>query len=173
MKREYRFDKQLNNEQLDALYNRLYSIYKTAQSEDVLKEIGTLFASIPDYKDSSKLAVSCFKKAEEIHNDNIYFDALALVEKGDTASLRRAAFEFERIREWRDSASKIEECNERIAERRSRHDSEIYRKHYKTNYRAGYRKEQMGSETLKMVLIGASVGVIILILQWLWNIFII
>ena len=160
---EYKINSELKNEHLESIYNRLYSIYRTTESEDVLKEIGTIFSSMPDYKDSSRLALACFRRADTIKNDKIYYQALTLFENGDLPSLKTAVIEFERIRGWKDSADRIEECNLRI--------SELRKKENKIKNIA-YKSEHENSETFKIVLMAAVFGFVILSFQWLWNIFI-
>lgn len=152
----------LSNNDVELVYNRLYSIYRTSNSEDVLKEIGTIFTTISDYKDSKKLAAACFHKAEKIHNDSIYQRAVELSERSDINSLREAMREFAKISSYKDSMDRHKECSIRI--------DEIKKAQEQT--RVNDEDKKAGSdntELIKLIFIGAVIALTVISLTWLWS----
>lgn len=152
----------LSKNDVELVYNRLYSIYRTSDSEEVLKEIGTIFTTISDYKDSKKLAVACFHKAEIIHNDKIYYRALELSERDDINSLREAMREFAKISSYKDSMDRHKECSIRI--------NELKKEQETLRSSMSEQSSSDNSEMYKLLFIGSMIALGIVVLTWLWSI---
>lgn len=82
-------------------------------------EAGKLFLKISDnYETAKEKAAECAAKAEELakieRKEAIYNEALGLMYENNIQSLESAIKKFQSIIYWRDSVSKIEQCNQEI-----------------------------------------------------------
>lgn len=102
------------NSRKEELYNTASKLLEKALREDECLKAKKEFESISDYKDSTEKVKECEKKAENCHKDSIYIKACQYISSETIESLNDAIKEFERIREWKDSADRIKKCKKQI-----------------------------------------------------------
>lgn len=83
-------------------------------------EAGKMFLEIADnYAPAKEKAEECVAKSKEFaeieRKDAIYAEALDAMNKDDISSIEGAIKKFQSIIDWKDSESKIEKCNNKIA----------------------------------------------------------
>lgn len=153
-----------SSDRLESVYQRLLSIYNTSDSVQVLREVGALFRSFPDYKDSNKLAMACFAKARELEKRDIYEKAISYYEKGDIPSLNIAIAEFRRIPGYLDSDNMTAQCRERVdilhAEQRK---ALLEQQNNKKRPRKG------DNDTFRMIFFGFMIASVIFMTVYVWN----
>ena len=99
---------------LTVLYNAALSIMTSAQTEKQYQSAGWKFDAIDTYKDAGEKAKICFEKAEIARKDAIYSSAVSSMEGATIPSFKKAIEEFKTIEDWKDSSSKIYECERSI-----------------------------------------------------------
>lgn len=84
-----------------------------------------LLESIPGYKDSDELAKKCPECVEICKKNKQYAKAIDLYEKTSVSGVKLAIDEFEKIKDWKDSAEKIELCKAKIEQLNKKHEEEV------------------------------------------------
>ena len=84
-----------------------------------------LLESIPGYKDSDELAKKCPECVEACKKNKQYKKAIDLYEKTSVSDVKLAIDEFEKIRDWKDSAEKIELCKAKIEQLNKKHEEDV------------------------------------------------
>ena len=96
--------------------------YKTAaelakrESERAYRDAAELLKEIPEYRNASELCEEYLNKAEVMRKDTVYQTADSFSSQDTIDGYRAANTEFESIKDWKDSAERIEKNNQRIAE---------------------------------------------------------
>ena len=101
------------------IYNRGLALMKVASSEEQWSQASALFSDIPNfrkYRDAETLYFECLKKATEVRYEEIYKSARRNQEKGDRDSLARAAYEFNKIGDYKDSRERAQKCSKIVEE---------------------------------------------------------
>ena len=130
--RDYRDSKHLYQECLDkaeearltGLYDTANSLMYNAKDEHAYKIAAEHFGAIKTFKDAAEKEKLCFEKAEISRKDEIYNFANFLMQDKTVASYRQAIEQLETIVEWKDSSSKIGECERGIQEVQQREEAE-------------------------------------------------
>ena len=105
-----------NETHFGGLYSAALTLMNGAKTEEDFIKAAKAFDGIKEYKDSAKLLVECEKKAEAVRKDSVYTAAVALINGNKVKNYRKAISELEKISPWKDSAEKIEFCNNKIEE---------------------------------------------------------
>lgn len=107
-----------NNDGICCSCGKSYEELKEGLDEAHLtyKAAAELLKEIPDYKDASKLSEEYSNKADEMRKESVYQKANEYSALNTVDGFRQANKEFESIKDWRDSAERIERNNQRIAE---------------------------------------------------------
>ncbi len=113
--------KNCRRQALKLSYDIATEVMNNAATAQQYTEAGRMFLEISDdYEAAKEKATECAAKAGELaeieRNDAIYVRALEAMEEDDISSIERAVKNFQTIIEWRDSESKIKECNQKIAD---------------------------------------------------------
>ena len=92
---------------------------RKATSEAEFKSAADKFKSIKNFKDADEKATECLEKAESARKDTIYNEAVANMNRStfsdySTGHLESSIKKFESIIDWKDSRTKIDECNAKI-----------------------------------------------------------
>ena len=90
--------------------------FEKADNEDDFKEAADIYRHVSGYKDSDQKVQKCLEKAEICRKDDIYGNAYAYSREDIEESLEKAVSKFESIKDYKDSAERIEKCKARIAE---------------------------------------------------------
>ena len=104
------------NRNLADTYNEAVCAMKTATSEGAYKEASVKLEELCDYKDSKELAKECREKAENLRKEAVYNSAVSFMNKGTIQTYKKAIELFKTIEEWKDSYSKICDCERHIYE---------------------------------------------------------
>ena len=101
---------------LQGIYTGAVSAMESAETEEAYQAAAAEFQTILGFEDANALMNHCLEMAEICHNDGIYADATAKMEKGyyDTA-----AELFSYIPEWKDAQQQLELCEHRAEEQRT------------------------------------------------------
>lgn len=129
---EYKDSKNLCQECLDkakdarltVLYKEAKSLMYNAEDEYAYKIAAERFSAIKTFKDAAEKEKLCLEKAEASRKDEIYNFANFLMQDKTIASYRHAIEVLETIVEWKDSSSKIGECERGIQEVQQREEAE-------------------------------------------------
>ena len=125
--------------------NRIYSMaeakFELDFSEEAQKEAAELFAVIPGWRDSDEKRKTALERADALHNEALYKNAMKLAEKGDARSLEAAAESMKQIADWQDAVKKAKEFEQAY--------SEVARKECKKKNIRNGRKET-GKPTMKL-----------------------
>ena len=105
-----------NEVHFGGLYASACALMNAAKTEADFLKASKAFEAIKEYKDAGKLALACEKKADIAGKDAVYATALALMVGNKAKNYKQAIVAFEKIPGWKDSAQKIEFCNNKIAE---------------------------------------------------------
>ena len=99
--------------------NRIYSMaeakFELDFSEEAQKE-AELFAVIPGWRDSDQKRKTALERADVLHNEALYKNAMKLAEKGDARSLEAAAESMKQIADWQDAVKKAKEFEQAYSE---------------------------------------------------------
>lgn len=90
--------------------------FEKADNEDDFKAAADIYRHVSGYKDSEQKVQKCLEKAEICRKDDIYGNAYAYSREDVEESLEKAVCKFESIKDYKDSAERIEKCKARIAE---------------------------------------------------------
>ena len=104
------------NKRKNDIYERARSLMRGSNIVDISEAI-RLFCTISDWKDSKIRIKDCeqFIEQEAIERkNNTYSRACSMMNGNDPESYKEAIKLFERIRSWKDSSSRINQCHERI-----------------------------------------------------------
>ena len=71
----------INERNKNEVYDRAVRAMKAAKTEEVYNEASRIFRTIPGWRDADKLAEQCLEKAEECRKDEIYNEALSLMNR--------------------------------------------------------------------------------------------
>ncbi len=116
------------NEILEGIYQsaaeKMNYGYNHDDSESYI-EAQRLLESIPGYKDSDELAKKCPECIEVCKKNKQYKKAIDLYEKTSVSGVKLAIDEFEKIRDWKDSAEKIELCKAKIEQLNKKHEEDV------------------------------------------------
>ena len=100
------------------IYNTAVSL-ASQQTPEKQIEAADEFEKIPEYRDAKERAEECFAKSKELaeikRKDAIYNDALSMMNKNKISSHESAIKKFKSIIDWKDSESKIQECDKKIS----------------------------------------------------------
>lgn len=116
------------NEILEGIYQnaaeKMDYGYNHDDSESYI-EAQRLLESIPGYKDSDELAKKCPECIEVCKKNKQYAKAINLYEKTSVSGVKLAIDEFEKIKDWKDSAEKIELCKAKIEQLNKKHEEDV------------------------------------------------
>lgn len=153
---------------MEQLYAKLYSKYESSNSETELKELGVVFNSLADYKDCKKMAVRCFRKAEECRKNAIYDKAMQYFYEDNIESYNKAVSDFYSIHPWKDTGKKIKYCNDRMFKIRSKQKQELFQREKQLK---NMNKPFRISDTVKIIFIGTIVACFVLFFVYFFNLF--
>ena len=109
--------KRSENAHKESIYQSGLKIMNAAKTEQEFKAAAADFGEIKGFKDADTLAKTCLEKEETARKDAVYSKALTLkTVKPTIVSLEEAIKLFESIIDWKDSRTKIDECNQKIEE---------------------------------------------------------
>ena len=149
--------------QKEQLYNNVVSSMNSAKSEKDFKECAYLFDRISGFKDSDELLRQCLEqaeiarkyaieKAEVERKDTIYDGAVLKISNQLIKSNEEAIKLFESIIDWRDSRTKIDECNAKIDEIRiAEEKAEAERKRKAEEARIAAEKAKARNKKIAMI----------------------
>lgn len=107
---------QAEESRLTTFYNKAVSMMNKAEDENAYKIAAEQFNAIKTFKDSEEKAKLCIEKAEISRKDEIYLTAVSLLSHETVFAYKKAIPMFESISEWKDSLSKINDCERGIYE---------------------------------------------------------
>ena len=108
--------KRNENARRELIYQSGLKIMNAAKTEHEFKAAAADFGMIKGVKDADTLAKTCLEKAEIARKDAIYASAFSRI-SSDSIDANNAAIKlFESIIDWKDSRTKIDECNQKIEE---------------------------------------------------------
>ena len=98
------------------IYINAVDIFSKATAPIQFADARSRFEALGDYKDSRQKAAECVKKYEAARKDDLYNDAVALIElSSDIGELELALMQLDSIRGHRDADIQIKRCRDRIA----------------------------------------------------------
>lgn len=100
----------------ECAYQVAESAFNKANSENSFKEAFGKYKHVTGYKDSDEKAKRCLERAEICRKDNIYEMADRRAREDTEEFLEKAVCYFRSINDYKDSADRIEKCQNRIAE---------------------------------------------------------
>ncbi len=116
------------NERLEGIYQsaaeKMNYGYNHDDSASYI-EAQRLLESIPGYRDSDELAKKCPEFVEVCKKNKQYLKANNLYIRGSVSDVKLAIDEFEKIRDWKDSAEKIELCKAKIEQLNKKHEEDV------------------------------------------------
>ena len=98
------------NNRLDGLYHDAVYKMNSAKNEAAYREAAKLFSAITEWKDSKKLADSCYERAEACRKNDVYARAKQLMMLSSETSIKHAATLFASIPGWKDADELINQC---------------------------------------------------------------
>ena len=106
---------------LQLSFNLASELMDKATTSNQYAEAGKKFLKISNgYQPAKEKAEECQRKSQELaeveRKDSIYSEALDTMKKNDVTSLETAIQKFKSIIDWKDSESKVSECNQKISE---------------------------------------------------------
>lgn len=110
---------------LNEIYTRASDIMATANNENAYKAASQIFSTIREYKDAAVLEETCMDKAEEKRKSLIYDHAWALSNNYNEHNQSEAARLFASISDYKDSAVRAQECQEKATNIRK--DEKLFR----------------------------------------------
>lgn len=116
------------NEILEGIYQSAAEKMNYGYNHDDAKsyvDAQRLLESIPGYKDSDELAKKCPERVEVCKKNKQYLKANNLYIRGSVSDIKLAIDEFEKIKDWKDSAEKIELCKAKIEQLNKKHEEEV------------------------------------------------
>ena len=137
------------------IYSNALQKLASAETEDDYLSISRALNHIKGYNDADKLADDCFEKAEIAHKNEEYNRASELLKNAKSETLipyeailvvEDAVNVFNSLGEWKDSAEKIEECNEALEElktKKQEYDIELERKAEEERAKAKQNKKRI------------------------------
>ena len=99
------------NDKNTALYNDAVKKMNSARTQIQFNDAAKIFNQLSGWKDASKLAEECMKKAEVARKDNIYETASRAMLSDDVTQIESAKKAFESISGWRDADEKAAQCD--------------------------------------------------------------
>ena len=99
---------------IEGIYNHSLNLMSSATTESEFNQAAAGFKSINEYKNSAKLAEKCLYRAETSRCNNIYSNAVNLMNKKTASGYEKAASLFEQIIDWQDSEELLEICKQRL-----------------------------------------------------------
>lgn len=122
---------------------------------DMYLKAAELFASIPNYKNSSSLVAECKEKAEAKRKDIIYDEARSMMTGNDVKKYEAAIGKFEEIPGWKDSYEQINICKRKIEDiKRKEEEARLAAKRKAEAEQA--EKERLAKEKKKKTIITLS-----------------
>lgn len=122
------YNEYINNrneqERMSGIYSDAESAMLSAYSESDYKSAAQLFESIPEYRDSSALAQTCYEKAEIARKDQILYDGKAKMELGSISDYTSAIKLFESIAGWKNADENIRLCQTGIEEIKAKQEAD-------------------------------------------------
>ena len=101
---------------LTVLYNTAMSAMNSANTEQQYKSAAGKFSAIKTFRDAGEKAKLCLEKAEISRKDAIYDSAVSSMSEGTISAYKKAIDAFKTIEEWKDSSTKIYDCERSIYE---------------------------------------------------------
>ena len=101
---------------LTVLYNSAVSAMNSADTEQQYKSAASKFSAIKPFRDAEDKAKLCLEKAEISRKDAIYDSAVSSMSEGTIPAYKKAIDAFKTIEEWKDSSTKIYDCERSIYE---------------------------------------------------------
>ncbi len=111
------------NVRLTGIYNSAVSAMRSANSESAYKAAGTIFKTIPGFRDADTLAEKCLDRAEVCRKDAIYSSAKSQMTGERTDSYEAAITTFRTISGWKDTDKQIYACQRKIEEIKAREEA--------------------------------------------------
>ena len=96
---------------LDNIYYQADKLFKTAKSEDEYKSASAIFATIRDHSDAAEREANCLECAEKARIEALYTSAKALINSTVAADVKQAKHILESIKDHRDSAELLAQCD--------------------------------------------------------------
>ncbi len=97
-------------------YNSAVELMEKATTEEEFLEAAEEFEKLWGYCHAEKLATECRAKATTAYKNKIYDEASEIMTENQVYSYEDAIELYEKIRDWRDSETRIELCKRRIEE---------------------------------------------------------
>ena len=98
------------------LYNSAVSAMNSADTEQQYKSAAGKFSAIKTFRDAEDMAKVCLEKAEISRKDAIYDSAVSSMSEGTISAYKKAIDAFKTIEGWKDSSTKIYDCERSIYE---------------------------------------------------------
>ena len=108
--------KRAQDMRFSARYKFALGLMRGGKTASDFTNAANVFDEMPGYRDSEILRSQCLEKAQEIEKDEIYNKAIFLMSGNKVDDYKNAVSEFEKIKDYKDSAQKIEFCNNKIEE---------------------------------------------------------
>ncbi len=154
--------------QNQVIYEDAVSRMKSAMTnQDYILAAGT-FLKIKGFKDADKLADECFAKAYDARQDETYGSAMLKMSNVSIESNKEAIKLFESIIDWKDSRTKIDECNAKIKDIKiAEEKAEVERKRKEEEARIATEKKKAIFK--KIAMIGGPVVALLIIFLIILN----
>lgn len=108
------YERQVADNMQESRYAYAISLYQDDRTIKGLNDASCVFSELGNYKDSANLAQQCKLLIKDVENEPIYQKAVERIQSDEIERIERGIQELEGIKDWRDSAAKIEEGKARI-----------------------------------------------------------